>query len=200
MSVAAQVREAVASIEHRAFLRARDLSGSRSAVDSALSRLAADGELVRVHKGLYYRPPPRGRRRPLPLEVGLAIGGRGAGPAGISAARLFGLTTQVPGVEAVAVPGRAPADREDVRFVARSFSRREQDLSPYEAGLLEVLRDFESISEEPFDRLPAVVQGAIDHDKIRVDRVREAVNDEWDLGTRHRWHRLEERLGLLVAA
>ena len=84
--------------------------------------------------------------------------------------------------------------------MARSFSRREQDLNPYEAGLLEVLRDFESISEEPFDRLPSVIQRAIDHDKIRVDRVREAVNDEWDLGTRRRWHRLEERLGLLVVA
>jgi len=200
MSVAAQVRQAVESIDRRAFLRARDLPGSRSAVDSALSRLAADGELVRVHKGLYYRPPPRGRKRPLPLEVGMAIGGRGAGPAGISAARLFGLTTQVPSVEAVAVPGRAPADREGVRFVARSFSRREQGLNPYEAGLLEVLRDFEIISEEPFDRLSAIVQRAIDHDKIRVDRVRDAVDDEWDLDTRHRWHRLEEHLGLLVTA
>ena len=200
MSVAVQVRQTVESIDRRAFLRARDLPGSRSAVDSALTRLAAEGELVRVHKGLYYRPPPRGRRRPLPLEVGLAIGGRGAGPAGISAARMFGLTTQVPGVETIAVPGRAPADRDGVRFVARSFSRREHVLNPYEAGLLEVLRDFENISEQPFDQLSDVVQRAIDKDKIRVDRVRDAVNDEWDLDTRHRWDRLEEHLGLLVAA
>ena len=200
MSVAAQVRQAVESIDHRAFLRARDLPGSRTAVDSALSRLAADGELLRVHKGLYYRPPPHGRRRPLPLEVGLAIGGRGAGPAGVSAARLFGLTTQVPGVEVVAVPGRAPPGREDVRFVARPFSRREQDLNPHEAGLLEVLRDFDSVSEEPFGQLSAVVHRAMEHGRLPVDRVRDAVHDEWDLDTRQRWRRLEERLGLVVAA
>lgn len=200
MSVAAQVRQTVESLDRRAFLRARDLPGSRSAVDSALSRLAADGELVRVQKGLYYRPPSRGRRRPLPLEGGLAIGGRGAGPAGVSAARMFGLTTQVPGVEAVAVPGRAPADREGVRFVARSFGRRELDLNPYEVGLLEVLRDFESVSEQPFDRLAVVVQQATDDGRIRVDRVRDAVDDEWDLDTRRRWGRLEELLGRLVAA
>lgn len=198
MSVAAQVRQAVDSTDQRGFLRARDVPGSRSAVDSALSRLAGDGVLVRVHKGLYYRPPSRGRRRPLPLEVGLAIGGRGAGPAGVSAARLFGLTTQVPGVDVVAVPGRAPADRDGVRFVARSFARRESDLNPYEAGLLELLRDFENVSEEPFDRLAAIVRQAIDDGKIRVGHVRDAADDEWDLGTRRRWGRLEERLGLLV--
>lgn len=200
MSVAAQVRQAVEGLDRRSFVRARDLPGSRPAVDSALSRLAADGNLMRIHKGLYYRPPSRGRRRPLPLEVGLAIGGRGAGPAGVSAARMFGLTTQVPGVETVAVPGRAPADRDQVRFVARSFSRREHDLNPYEAGLLEVLRDFERVSEESFDRLADVVRRAVDADKIRVGRVRRAVDEEWDLDTRHRWHRLEGCLGLLVAA
>ena len=200
MSVADEVREVVKSLDRRSFLRARDLPGSRRAVDSALSRLAAQGQLERVHKGLYYRPPARGRRRPLPLEVGLEIGGRGAGPAGVSAARLFGLTTQVPGVEVVAVAGRAPADRDEVRFVARSFSRREHDLNAYEAGLLEVLRDFERVSEEPFDRLTDVVEQAAEAGKIRTDRVRAAVEQEWDLDTRQRWHRLDGRLSRLATA
>lgn len=200
MSIAAQVRQTVEELDRRSFLRARDLPGSRPAVDSALSRLAADGELVRVQKGLYYRPPPRGRRRPLPLEAGLEIGGPGSGPAGISAARTFGLTTQVPGVEAVAVPGRAPADRAKVRFVSRSFTRRELDLNPYEVGLLEVLRDFDRISEEPFDQLVNIVERAVNANRIRVDRVRVAVADEWDLDTRRRWDQIESRLDVVVPA
>ena len=198
MSVAAQVREAVAGAERRSFLRARDLDGSRAAVESELSRLAGRGELVRVRKGLYYRPPPRGRRRPPPLEAGLAIGGRGAGPAGVSAARLLGLTTQVPGVETVAVPGRAPAGWDGVRFVARSYIRRELGLNPYEVGLLEVLRDFDRVSEEPFEQLVEVVGQAVDSERIRLDRVEQVAEQEWDLATRRRWHRLRERLGLPV--
>lgn len=199
MSVAAQVRHAVADAERRSFLRARDLEGSRAAVESELSRLAMQGELVRVHKGLYYRPPARGRRNPPPLEVGLVIGGRGAGPAGVSAARLFGLTTQVPGVETVAVPGRAPAGRDAVRFVARSYTRRELDLNPYEVGLLEVLRDFERVSEQPFERLVEVVGQAVDSERIRLDRIEQAAEQEWDLTTRRRWRRLRERLGVPAA-
>lgn len=201
MSVAARVRDAVADAERRSFLRVRDLDGSRAAVESELSRLARQGELVRVHKGLYYRPPARGRRSPPPLEAGLAIGGRGAGPAGVSAARLFGLTTQVPGVETVAVPGRAPARRDAIRFVARSYTRRELALNPYEVGLLEVLRDFDRVSEEPFERLVEVVNQAVDAGRIRLDQIAQAAEQEWDLATRRRWHGLRrEPLGLPVAA
>lgn len=199
MSVAAQIRDVVAGAERRSFLRARDLHGSRAAVESELSRLTRQGELVRVRKGLYYRPPARGRRSPPPLEAGLAIAGRGAGPAGVSAARLFGLTTQVPGVETVAVPGRPPAGRGTIRFVARSYDRRELDLDPYEVGLLEVLRDFDRVSEEPFERLVDVVRETADSDRIRLDRVEHAAEQEWDLATRQRWHRLRERLGPPVA-
>lgn len=199
MSVAAQVRHVVEELEPRSFLRARDLSGSRPAVESALSRLAADGRIVRVQKGLYYRPPARGRKSPPPLQAGIEIGGRGSGPAGLSAARLFGLTTQVPGIEMVAVPGRAPADRDHVRFASRSFLRRELDLNPYEVGLLEVLRDFNLIAEEPFERLAHVVEQEVADRRIRPDRCREAVEDEWDLGTRRRWHALEEQLGLVAS-
>lgn len=194
MSVAAEVRDAVERSDRRSFLRAADLPGSGPAVFSELSRLTAAGELVRVQKGLYYRPPARGRRRPPPLQTGLAIGGRGAGPAGVSAARMFGVTTQVPATETVAVPGRAPADRDGVRFVSRSFTRRELGLTAYEAGLLEVLRDFDSVCQEPFSGLVDVVARAVADGKIRPERVRQAAEDEWDVATRRRWRWLEERL------
>ncbi len=200
MSVAAEVRRSVENLDRRSFLRARDLPGPRAAVESELSRLAAAGELSRVQKGLYYRPAGRGRRRPLPLEAGLAIAGPGAGPAGVSAARMFGLTTQVPGVDVVAVPGRAPQDRDDVRFVSRSFSRRELGLNPHEAGLLEVLRDFDKVAEEPFDQFVGIIERAIDSGKVRPGAVRAAVAQEWDVATRDRWRRIETCVGQLALA
>jgi hypothetical protein len=196
MSVASRVRETVEHVDRRSFVRASDLDGSRPAVHTELSRLVRSGELVRVRKGLYWRPPERGRRRPSPLEAGMAIAGPGSGPAGVSAARLFGLTTQVPGVETVAVAGRPPAAPQGVRFVARSYDRRAHDLNPYEVGLLEVLRSFESVSEEPFSALVGVVDQAIADDRIRCLRMRRAVQEEWDLATRQRWDQLEQELDL----
>lgn len=59
--------------------------------------------------------------------------------------------------------------------MSRSFTRRELRLNPYEAGLLEVLRDFDKGSEEPFDRFADVVGRAVDDGKVRPDRVRDAV-------------------------
>jgi len=198
MSVAEQVRRRVAATEPRSFVQARDFGGSRAAVESELSRLAARGDIVRAAKGLYWRPPARGRRRPDALAVGLAMGGPGSGPAGVSAARLFGLTTQVPGVETVAVAGRAPSDRPGLRFVSRSPHRR--GLNPYEVALLEVLRDFDAVSEEPFDRLVDVVRPAASDDRIRVERVARVAEQEWDLGLRRRWQRLAAALHAGVPA
>jgi hypothetical protein len=48
MSTAARVKDLVAQLEPGAFVHARDLPGSRASVESAVSRLASDGELVRV--------------------------------------------------------------------------------------------------------------------------------------------------------
>lgn len=194
MSVAAEVRRTVAGLDRRAFLRARDLPGPQAAVESALSRLAAAGELTRVQQGLYYRPPGRGRQQPLPLEAGLAIAGSGAGPAGVSAARMFGLTTQVPGIDLVAAPGRAPQDRDGVRFISRPIFRRELGLNPHEAGLLEVLHDFDKVAEEPFEQLVGIVERAIDSGTIRPGTVRSAAAEEWDVATRDRWQRIETRV------
>lgn len=198
MSVAQQVRRRVQSLPERSFLHARDLAGSRAAVESELSRLAASGELVRAAKGLYWRPPARGRRRPDALGVGLEMAGPGSGPAGVSAARVFGLTTQVPGIESVAVAGRVPSKRPGLRFVSRSPERRE--LNPYEVSLLEVLRDFNAVSEEPFSRLVDIVREAWDEGKIDPARVGPVAEREWDVRLRERWAQLLGDLTLRAAA
>jgi hypothetical protein len=54
-------------------------------------------------------------------------------------------------------------------------------------------------STGPFERLVDVVRQAADSDRIRLDRVEQAAEQEWDLATRQRWHRLRERLGPKVA-
>jgi predicted transcriptional regulator of viral defense system len=202
-SVAEGVRRWVERLPDRAFFDSRDVPGSSRAVESALSRMAADGEIVRVRRGTYWKPPPArfGRRaRPVPLEAGLHVGGRGAGPAGVSAARLFGLTTQVPAVEQVGVPGRAPERMRGVRFSSRPYSRREYDLNAYEVALLELLRAFDEVAERPWADLADAVDEAVRDGRIRPERVAVAVEEEHDRSAREGWRRLAEALPALASA
>ena len=77
------------------------------------------------------------RQQILTLEsTKTAVGG--AGPAGWSALRFLGLTTQLPAVPHVAVPGRQPALR-NARVSKRSNALRVL-LNPAEVAVLEVLR------------------------------------------------------------
>lgn len=194
MSTAAGVRGFVAQLEPGAFVRARDLPGSRASVETAVSRLASEGRLIRVRKGLYYRADPEGVARPDPLLIGLEIAGPGSGPARISAARLFGLTTQVPAVVIVAAPGRAPMDRREVRFVARPPRRREDGLTPYEVALVELLRDFDAVAELPLTALAEATARAVAEGSVRPDLVRRTVASEWNVAARERLVRLEQLL------
>lgn len=202
-SVAGHVRAWIRALPERAFFDSGDVPGSPRAVESALSRLTAEGELVRVRRGTYWKPPPArfGRRaRPAPLEAALHVAGKGSGPAGVSAARVFGLTTQVPAVERVGVAGRAPESMPGVRFSSRPYSRREHNLNAYEVALLEVLRLFDLVSERPWSDFVTVVGEAVEQGRIRPDRVAEAVGDEHDRAARRRWQDLADTLELRAAA
>lgn len=202
-SAAASVRRWVDRLPARAFFDSRDVPGPVRAVESALSRMVAAGQLMRVRKGSYWKPPETrfGRRvRPRPLDVAMHVAGPGAGPAGVSAARIFGLTTQVPSVEAVSVAGRAPAAVKGVRFSSRSYSRREHELNPYEVALLEVLRSFHLVSERPWSDLVDAVGQAIDEGHLRPERLAAAVVDEPSRAVRERWRELANALHLSVAA
>ena len=142
MSTAALVRDRVVSTPHGSFVRSADFPGSSSAVDMALSRLAsATGPLVRVGRGVYWRGIDSrfGAGAPPALEAALEVAGPGAGPAGWSALRFLGLTTQLPALPHVAVPGRQPALR-NARVSKRSNALRVL-LNPAEVAVLEVLRE-----------------------------------------------------------
>jgi hypothetical protein len=75
--------------------------GTRAAVDQALSRLARQGRLLRVGRGIYVRPvetrfgvrPPS---VPRVVEVLAQLKGEQVAPHGAASANALGLTTQVP--------------------------------------------------------------------------------------------------------
>ncbi len=67
-----------------------------TAVSKTLSRLAQDGVLQRVSKGLYYRPRQTrfGSSRPSQSDIQKLLTKHSLHPAGLSAANLLGFTTQ----------------------------------------------------------------------------------------------------------
>jgi hypothetical protein len=182
ITVAADVRRRVLRSRNR-FWRPEDFDGSPEAVAKALSRLTRSGELRRVRRGLYWRgaktrlgmaPPPTER---LIEEV---VDEAGVGPASLSAALALGLTTQVPRIETIAVPGRAPRDARGVEFVSRNASRRRRSehLRPVEVALLETLRDWESLVEIPLADALDRIETLATEGAVRVDRVVRAAPTE----------------------
>lgn len=171
-SVAGAMRSAVTHASPGTFFRRRDFAGSDRAVESALSRLASDGELVSVRKGLYWRGRETrfGMTRPSPLEIALEIAGPGAGPSGVAAAHALGLTTQVPGTVEVAVPGKVPEGLAGVRFRSRPYARRERVLRPLEVAVLEVLRDPGAV-EMPWALACERISELMDTGKVRRQEV-----------------------------
>lgn len=159
------------SVPAGAFVRVEDLPGSRQAAASAASRAAGRGDLVALRKGLYYKGTRTryGMTAPTPVEVALEVlGHSGVGPAGYSAAKAFGLTTQVPARPELAVAGPLPTGVPGVALRRRNNMAR-RDLSYHEIALLEVLRDWEHLSEKPMTALAeAVVSGTVD--LARVER------------------------------
>jgi hypothetical protein len=178
MSVSAEVRRRVVASADQ-FWRPDDFDGSPGAVTQALSRLAADGELRRVRRGLYWRgtstrlgmaPPPSDRL------AGEVVGGPGIGPAKWSAALLLGLSTQVARHDIIAVPGRAPRNPGAIRIVSRAGStkRREERLSPAEVALLEVLREWDVLVELPTSEAVDRIAELASNGRLRLDQIARA--------------------------
>jgi len=192
MSTAHQVRKHVEFSPVRAFISATDIPGPRRAIECEMSRLAAEGEVVRVRKGLYWKGPKTrvGMPLPRPAEVALEVAGIGSGPAALSAAHALGLTTQVPATEVIAVPGRVPAPVRGTRFVSRSIERRILGLRPTEVALIEVLRAGPTGIEVPWTKVAAVAKRLAGAGEIRPDVIDEQVQHEHHVATRERWTQL----------
>lgn len=114
-----------------------------AAVATELSRLARDGLLERVAKGVYYRPRETSLGPSLPAASAVATQTLTAPlhPAGLSAANVLGLTTQNPGRAEYATPAAGPpsALRGAVVHTGRPSARA--GLSAEDGAILETLRE-----------------------------------------------------------
>jgi hypothetical protein len=189
MSIAERVRSHVMTAPARSLLATSAVDGSPRAVECEFSRLCAAGEVVRVRKGLYWKGVKTrvGMAKPRPMEVAVAVAGPGSGPGEVAAAQFLGLTTQVPAVPVVAVPGRVPMPLEGVRFVQRPVERRIAGLRPIEVAVLEVLRAQAGIVEVPWPEVVATVRRFIATGDVRADVLTEEVRAEHHLQARERW-------------
>jgi Family of unknown function (DUF6088) len=178
-SVAGAVRAVIAAAPAGTFIRNADVPGSRAGVNTALSRLAADGEVVRVRNGLYWKGVKSrfGSGIPGLLDAAIAAaGGDGAGPSGWSAAQALGLSTQVPAIPEVAVAGPVPSLR-GVRFHKRNNLAR-RDLSVCEIALLEALRSYPAFAEVSVDEFKIRVQSLAEEGKVRLGYVEKVARKE----------------------
>lgn len=191
-SVSKRVASEVAELPEGSFLAVRDISGPRSAVESAFSRLAARGEVTRIRKGTYWKGAftPLGVSLPGAEKVALVLGGPGSGPAGVAAAHWLGLTSQVPSTHLAAVPGRAPAPWNHVRFTQRPIGRLLAELSPSEVAVLEVLRSGPAVIEPGWQELGSVVLQLAEDGKVRLAALHEALKREPHRDARARWAEL----------
>jgi hypothetical protein len=175
VSAAAVIRAA----PERSFVRVSELPGSAAAARKAAARAVHDGLLVRVHRGLYYRGRLTRYGVTFPRAedvVREVLGTRGVGLASYSAARAWGVTTQVPFVLHVATL-RTVKPIAGVKQHARKNLAR-VDLNPVEIALLELLRAPEVFVEAGWDNLVANVGDAVAAGRVRLDVLAEAVPGE----------------------
>lgn len=150
-----QVSKARVLTSKNRFWRFQDLPGSSSDSQHLLSELSSQGHLLKVRKGLYWRgvATPLGMSPPSPAQLTDELaGGKGVGPAGLSASNLLHLSTQVPRHAWVAVPTRAPQSSSSVHFLSRATrtARAKERLLPRDVAVLETLNDWESVVEVPW--------------------------------------------------
>lgn len=142
-SAAALVRNRVARGKSRYWKHSDFGDLPASAVATTLSRLAREGVLERVGKGVYYRPRPTSLGPSLPAASAVATQTLRAPlhPAGLSAANALGLTTQNPGRAEYATSAPAPpsALRDAVVHTGRPAARA--GLCAEDGAILETLRE-----------------------------------------------------------
>lgn len=165
------------------FWRPEDLAGSPSTKQHMLAGLVDGGELRRIRRGLYWR----GTKSPLGMAppptdalIQELAPGPGVGPAGLYAANLLRLTTQVPRRAEIAVPTRAPEDLGNIRFVARParVARARAGLNQTEVALLEVLASWESVIGLPPGEAWARLLEVMASGSARPERIARAARTE----------------------
>jgi len=175
-SVAHAVSTAVLTDTDRIFTQDDFSHLPRTAVSLALSRLAKSGALLRVARGVYFRPRNTviGASAPKQHSVEMTLL-KGARPTGLTAAVILGFSTQQPSTPTYAVPSRDEVTR--LKGVKLVRMRPDHDLSPEDGALLEFIRDRGKWSElgdrQTIDKLKALLK-----DKDRFNRLAAAAATE----------------------
>ena len=189
LSPAAVIRET----PEKSFVHVDRLPGSSTAARKAASRAVKDGLLLPVRRGLYYR----GRRTrygitaPRPDEIArVVLGTRGVGPAGYSAARAWGVTTQVPPVWHVATLRTVDPIDGVTQHERRNLARA--DLNEKEIALLELLRSPEVYVEAGWDTLVDRFRASLANREVDLEKLRAAVPGEYNRAVRDNFARLVE--------
>ncbi len=196
MSTASVIRTQVERADPGAIFTLGDFGGSRRAVESALSRLATKGTLLRVRNGVYWKGMRSrfGSGRPRMEEVALKVAGhRGAGPTGWSASHDLGLSTQVPPVPEFVVVGMPPTGLRDVTFHSRRNVAR-VGLNYFEIAVLEILRNWPEYVEVSWPELVRRIKELRDERKISLESVHRAAALERSKGLHDRIHDLLSEL------
>jgi hypothetical protein len=181
------------------FVRVSELPGSDAAARAAASRAAHRGDLVHVRKGLYYKGENTRYGMTGPTDDAVAaevLGTKGVGPAGYSAARALGVTTQVPPRPEYAVVVHKPEPLDRFTVHSRANAAR-LDLTALEIALLEVLRAPKALIEGGWKALVGAVRNLLKTSKIRLTEVATAVRTERNHSVREGFNRL--RLDLTAA-
>ncbi|MBS1881063.1 MAG: hypothetical protein JST31_16240 [Actinobacteria bacterium] len=165
-SVAATVRERVAQGKTDYWRHSDFADLPASAVAMTLSRMAKEGVLDRVGKGVYYRPHQTafGASGPAASAVAAQTLRASVHPAGLNAANVLGLTTQNPHRPEYATTAAAPPQALGDAVVHTGRPAARAGLSAEDGAILETLRERARHSDLPPQRT--------------IDRLRRLLADE----------------------
>lgn len=175
----------IRSAPERSFVHVNRLPGAATAARQAASRAARNGELLPVRRGLYYRGAKTryGMTRPRVEEVAREVLGEvGSGPAGYSAAREWGVTTQVPSSFHIATLWTTDPIAGVTQHARRNKERAK--LNAKEIALLELLRAPDVYVEAGWGTLVERVRDALAKKEVREDALRAAVAGERNTAVR----------------
>jgi hypothetical protein len=197
MPTATEVKSKVNEAGPGTFFVVSNFPGPRRAVESAFSRLAVDGDLVRVRRGIYWKGVKSrfGSGRPTPEDVVIATAGhRAIGPTGWLAGYRLGLSTQIPSTLEFAVIGSPPTGIGGAIFHRRNNVAR-HGLNYLEVAILEVLRSWPNHSEVSWNDLVSRIREFVSIKKIRPNKLFAAAAYEWSLKVKEHATRLRADLG-----
>lgn len=160
-------------------IQAPDIRGTTPAAAArALSRLAQEGVIQRVRKGVYHVPRETllGKSRASESEVLQKVLARKSRPTGVTAANLLGLSTQMAARPELVVYASAPPREAGAARIHLRRRARAEPLPGKDAALLEFLRDRGRHGEvgagETYDRVRAMLLDGIPTASARPARLR----------------------------